>query len=85
MNRIPSRQLKCSEAPGSFDGLVILKSLLVFEYTLNPRSSCFQSENKKVRLYDLSGIRYFLHKIISIIDKGYFMLFNLRSTGFPSL
>ena len=48
INRIPSRQLKCSDAPGSFDGLVILKSLLVFEYTLNPRSSCFQSENKKV-------------------------------------
>ena len=48
INRIPSRQLRCSDAPGSFDGLVILKSLLVFEYTLNPRSSCFQSENKKV-------------------------------------
>ena len=31
INRIPSRQLRCSDAPGFLDGRVILKSLLVFE------------------------------------------------------
>ena len=31
INLIPSRQLKCSDAPGALDGRVILKSLLVFE------------------------------------------------------
>ena len=57
INRIPSRQLRCSDAPGSLDGRVILKSLLVFEYTLKPISSCFQPENKKVR-YELLWVSY---------------------------